>query len=141
MQGKSHPMYRINDFFDLYAEAVTNHDSKYLAQCHALPCSFIADDSTLVYTTEAKLEGLINQSKRFYSIHGIVTATPDIKSKRVITDRIVQVSLKWKYCNKKEKLVYDCDYQYTLKLDDEDEWKIEVAISINEKEKIAQLGK
>ncbi len=140
MQEKRLALYRINDFFDQYAQAVENHDSKYLANCHALPCSFIADDSSLVYTTATKLEGLINNSKRFYSVHNITQAVPDIRSKREITERIVEVSMKWTYLSQKEKPVYDCDYRYILKLNDEDEWKIEVAISINEKEKIQALG-
>ena len=140
MQEKSRPIYRINDFFELYAKAVENHDSKFLTNCHSLPCTFIADDSSLAYTSAAKLEGLINNSKRFYSVHGIVSAIPDIRSKRFITDRIVQVSMTWKYFNAKNKPVYDCDYQYLLKLNEYDEWKIEVAISINEQEKIKQLG-
>ena len=141
MQDKSHPLYRINDFFEAYANAVINHDSKYLAKCHALPCSFIADDSTLVYTTAAKLEGLINQSKRLYNVHGITEATPDIRSKRPITDRIVQVNLTWTYSNAKGRAIYDCDYQYILKLDEHNQWKIEAAISVNEKDKIELLVK
>lgn len=141
MTGKGNPLYRINGFFEDYAEALARHDSKYMANCYTLPCTFIADDSSLVYTTEAKLEGLINQSKRFYSLHGITEAIPDIISKRLITRRIVRVSMRWNYMDKKGRTVYDCDYYYILKLDEEDSWKIEVAIPVNEKERIEELTK
>jgi hypothetical protein len=139
MTGKGNPLYRINGFFEDYAAALERHDSKYMANCYTLPCTFIADDSSLVYTTEAKLEGLINQSKRFYSVHGITGAIPDILNKRMVTQRIVRVSMRWNYIDKKGRTVYDCDYYYILKLDEEDNWKIEVAIPVNEKEKIEAL--
>lgn len=141
MSENENPLYRINTFFEDYAAALERQDSKYMANCYTLPCTFIADDSSLVYTTEAKLEGLINQSKRFYSVHGITGAVPDILSKRVITARIVRVSMRWNYIDKKGRTVYDCDYYYILKLDDDDNWKIEVAIPVNEKERIDVLTK
>lgn len=140
MQHQGNPIYRINSFFEAYAEALERKDTKYMAGCYTLPCTFIADDSSLVYTTETKLEGLINQSKRFYAVHGITTAAPDIKNKRGITDRIVRVTLNWRYTDKNGKTVYDCEYYYILKLDEHHEWKIEVAIPVNEKEKIDALN-
>lgn len=140
MQQKGNPLYRINDFFEAYAQAVERQDSKYMANCYALPCTFIADDASQIYTTEVKLEGLVNQGKRFYAVHGITHAIPDIKSKRSITNRLVRVTLNWKYTDKNGRTVYDCDYYYILKLDEQGQWKIEVAISVNEKEKIAYLS-
>jgi hypothetical protein len=139
MQHIRSAMYRINSFFEDYAAALERKDTKFLAACYALPCTFIANDSSQAYTTEAKLEGLINQGKRFYAVHNIANAIPDIKSKRYISDKIVSVTLKWLYTDDKGKKVYDCDYYYILKMDEEDSWKIEVAIPVNEKEKIAAL--
>lgn len=141
MSGKKNPLYSINDFFEGYAAALERQDSKYMANCYTLPCTFISDDSSMVYTTEAKLEGLINNSKRFYAVHGITGAVPDIINKRIITKRIVRVSMRWNYTDKKGRTVYDCDYYYILKLDEENHWKIEVAIPVNEKERIEELAK
>lgn len=137
----NHAKYRVNDFFEGYARALERQDTKYMANCYALPCTFISDDSSLAYTTLTKLESLINQSKRFYALHGITYTIPDIKNKLAISERIMRVKLNWRYYNKKDKLVYDCDYFYILRLDDEQHWKIEVAISVNEKEKIDMLNK
>jgi hypothetical protein len=86
------------------------------------------------------LEGLINQGKRFYAVHNITNAIPDIRNKRYISEKIVSVTLNWLYTDDKGKKVYDCDYYYILKMDEEDSWKIEVAIPVNEKEKIATLS-
>lgn len=140
MEIKGNAIYRINHFFDHYAAALERKDTKFMANCYTLPCTFIADDSSLVYSTEAKLEGLINQSKRFYAVHGISNAIPDIRNKRAITNRIVRVTMIWNYVDAAGKTVYDCEYYYVLKLDENDEWKIEVAIPVNEKEKIEVLN-
>lgn len=130
----------INKFFEDYTDALERKDTKFMANCYSLPCTFIADDSSNVYTADVKLEGLINQSKRFYAVHNITHAICDIKNKRFISDRIVRVSLTWIYKNKNNETVYDCDYYYIIKLDNDDNWKIEVAIPINEKEKIDALN-
>lgn len=141
MIQKPSPFQGVNDFFEGYAKAIERQDTKYLAHCYALPCTFISDESSLVYTTPTKLENLINQSKHFYAIHGITTVTADVMNKLSISNKIIRVKLNWRYMNAKGKKVYDCDYFYILRLHDKQEWKIEVAISINEKEAISKLTK
>lgn len=131
----------INSFFEDYAAALEQKDTKFMANCYAMPCTFIADDSSIVYTSDSKLEGLINQSKRFYALHNITHAEADLRNKRLISDKIVRISMTWIYKNKKNETVYDCDYYYIIKLSEDDTWKIEVAIPINEKEKIDLLNK
>ncbi len=140
MQASETAQYRINRFFEVYAEAVANQDAKQIANCFALPCTFLADDSCAVYTDITKLEGLINQGKRFFTQHKIVEAYADVLNKRSVSDRITRVSVNWQYRDKNSQLVYDCDYYYLLKLNEEDKWKIEVAVSINEKERIEALN-
>lgn len=141
MQHKSLPHFSVNDFFERYARAVEQQDTKYLASCYALPCTFMADDASQVYTTSTKLEGLINQGKRFYALHGIVQVEPDVRNKLSITDNIIRVKMNWQYTDKKGKEVYNCDYFYIMRLHEQEHWKIEVAISINEKEAIDRLNK
>lgn len=131
--------FRINDFFDNYAEGIEKQDTKMVANCFALPCSFLADDTSSVYTTLAKLEGLINQGKRFFGIHKITDVRADIRNKRQITPKITRVHLNWQYRNDKGGLVYECDYYYLLRLNEKNKWKIETAVSINEKERIEHL--
>lgn len=134
------PLYRINDFFEGYAKALERQDTKYMSGCYAMPCTFISDDSSQAYTTVTKLEGLINQSKRFYALHGISYAEADITNKLEISPNIARVKLNWRYYNKQDKLVYSCDYFYILRMDDKAHWRIEVAISINEKQEIDRLN-
>lgn len=130
----------VHDFFEGYARAMEQHDSKYIAGCYSLPCTFISDDESRSYTTTARLEGLINQSKRFYTIHGITSVTAEVMNTYMITQRIARVTLRWIYKNDKGLLVYDCNYLYILRLDAHQHWRIETAIDVNEKERIAALN-
>jgi len=127
-------IYKVNDFFDAYANALEHYDTKAMTTYYSLPCSFIADESVSVFTDAAKLEGLFNQATLFYKQFGIAHARPEIWSKRSWTNRIVKVKLKWDYFDGNNQPVYNCDYHYIIRLDKNDHWKIEVAVAVNEKQ-------
>lgn len=130
----------INDLFDAYAEVFNKQDAKGMAQLYTMPCTLMSDEASSVYSEEAKLEGLIGQGKRFYKKHGITHAIPDVRHKNVFSAKIVQVKVNWIYYNKDNKPVYDCDYQYIIRKQANKDWKIEVAVSINEQERIDALS-
>jgi hypothetical protein len=129
---------KISSFFDNYARALESFDTKAMAQHYSIPCSFISDDSSQVFSEASKLEGLFNQGTGFYKQFGIVHARPEVWSKRNWAERIVKAKVNWKYYDADNQPVYECDYQYILKLDKHDKWKIEVAVSVNEKEKMEE---
>lgn len=133
-----HSFQQINDFFDNYAEALEHFDSKGMAYHYNIPCSFLADESATCFTEASKLEGLFNQGTVFYKQFGIVHARPEVWSKRFWTDRMAKVKVHWQYFDKDNQPVYSCEYQYILRLDKHDNWKIEVSVSINEKEKMEE---
>lgn len=66
-------------------------------------------------------------------------AKPDVRSRRMITPNIVQATVQWRYFDSTEKSLYDCDYIYMLHLKAGMDWKIETAISINEKERMQKI--
>ncbi|MCD6063124.1 MAG: hypothetical protein K0R82_1035 [Flavipsychrobacter sp.] len=134
MSVQAQALNRVNNFFESYAQALENFDTKAMAQHYSLPCTFLDDKSAEVFTEASKLEGLFNQGVGFYKQFGITYVRPDVWSKRAWTDRIIKVKLNWQYFDKDKKPVYNCDYNYILRLDKHDKWKIEVAVSINEKE-------
>lgn len=126
----------INNFFETYAASLENHDTKLMANHYFIPCTFISDDSNTTFSDASKLEGLFNQGVIFYKQFGIVHALPEIWNKQFITNRIARVKVKWSYLDKDKQLVYDCEYQYILKLDKHSHWKIILSISVNEKEQM-----
>lgn len=131
----------INTFFEEYCQALEIMDTKSICECYSLPCMFIADDKSVCYSTATKLEGLINQSKSFYSRHDIVSVEADVRNKRLLTDKITRVSVCWKYMNSNGTPVYECDYYYIMRMDNKGNWAIETAIPVNEKQRIDELIK
>ena len=138
MSTQAKEIQKPNTFFETYADAMENFDTKLMAMHYALPCSFISDEATQVFTEASKLEGLFNQGMSFYKQFGIAHIRPDIWSKRSWTGRIVKVKLNWQYFDTKNQPAYNCDYNYILKLDKHDKWKIEVAVAINEKQRMEE---
>lgn len=126
----------INSFFEQYAQALERYDSKAMVQHYAIPCTFMSNHSSTVFKEASKLEGLFNQGIGFYKQFDIVHARPEVWSKRMWTDRIAKVKINWQYFDSHNRSVYNCDYQYILRLDKQDNWKIELAVSINEKEQM-----
>ena len=50
-------MQQINDFFEIYAKALENYDTKGLAYMYTTPCTMLSDDSTAFFNDPGKLEG------------------------------------------------------------------------------------
>lgn len=128
----------INDFFERYAHALENYDSKHMSLHYAIPCTLLSDDSSNTFSEASKLEGLFNQGTGFYKQFGITHARPEIWSKRPVSARTARVTVNWKYYDGLNQPVYNCDYFYMMKLDKNDQWKIELSVSINEKEQMDQ---
>jgi hypothetical protein len=141
MSNTIEAQHKISSFFDGYAHALESFDTKLMAQHYSIPCTFLADESTQVFTEASKLEGLFNQGTGFYKQFGIVHARPEVWNKRSLSKKIMKAKVNWKYFDAANKLVYECDYQYIMKLDKHDKWKIEISISVNEKERMEQWQK
>ncbi len=130
--------HKIEQLFDAYSRALENYDSKGMAFHYSMPCMLTADDNTLVFNEPSKLEGLFNQGIGFYKQFGIANTRAEIWSKRQWSDKITVVKLNWKYMDQDFKVLYDCDYNYVLHKNKHDEWKIQMAVAINEKERMEE---
>lgn len=130
------PFYKVNDFFESYAHALENYDTKLMARHYSIPCTFLSNEACTIFTDSSKLEGLFNQGTSFYKQFGITHARPEVWSKRLWTDKICKVRVNWQYFDKDNQPVYNCDYQYILKLDKHNTWKIELSVAVNEKERM-----
>jgi len=129
---------KVNDFFESYAGALEHYDTKAMTHHYNIPCTFLSDESSTIFSEASKLEGLFNQGTSFYKQFGIAHARPEVWSKRFWTDRICKVKVNWQYFDKENKPIYNCDYQYIIRLDKTDNWKIEVSVAVNEKEKMEE---
>jgi len=131
-------MQQLNNFFEVYSKALENYDTKGLAFLYNIPCTMLSDEATTIFNDAGKLEGFFNQGAGFYKQFGIAHVHHEIWSRRELTPRIMSVKVNWKYYDIDERKIYNCDYQYVLKLDKHDQWKIILSVSVNEKERMEQ---
>lgn len=126
-------MQKLNDFFENYASALERYDTKSLAYMYNIPCTMLSDEATTVFNDAGKLEGFFNQGASFYRQFGIAHVRHEIWMKRHLSDRIATVKVNWQFFDALNAPIYDCDYQYTMKLDKNNQWRIILSVSINEK--------
>ena len=125
----------INDFFEIYARSLEHHDTKAMAYMYNIPCTMLSDDTTNFYNDYSKLEGLFNQGVTFYRQFGIAHIHAEISKK------VIKAKVNWQYRDTTGNLVYACDYQYVLKLDKNNKWRILLSVSVNEKERMEEAMK
>ena len=131
-------MQQINHFFENYAHALENHDSKSMSYMYHIPCTLLSDDATTLFNDAGKLEGFFNQGISFYRQFGITHVRHEVWSRRDWTDKITHAKVNWQYYDKNNNPIYNCDYHYVLKLDKNNQWKIILSTSVNEKERMEE---
>ncbi len=127
-------MQAVSAFFEAYARALEHYDTKSIAYLYNIPCSFLADDTTTVFNDMSRLEGFFNTGAGFYRQFGIAHVRHELWSRREWTEKIINVKVNWRYMDVFNNPIYSCDYQYVLKLDKHDQWKIVMSVSLNEKQ-------
>jgi len=138
MSNFTPPMQQISIFFETYAKALEQYDTKGMAFLYNMPCTLISDDNTSPFNDSTKLEGFFNIGAGFYRQFGVAHASADVWSWRALTERIVSVKVMWYYADVFKNPIYDCEYHYVLKLDKHNQWKIILSVSVNEKAKIEE---
>ena len=131
-------MQQLNHFFENYAKALENYDTKSMAYLYNIPCTMLSDDATTVFNDAGKLEGFFNQGVTFYRQFGITGVRHEIWNRREWTGRIANVKVNWQYFDTNKKPIYNCDYHYVLKLDKNNQWKIILSTSVNEKDRMGE---
>jgi hypothetical protein len=129
---------QVNSFFESYAAALENYDTKGMAALYNIPCTLISDDTTTLFNDPTKLEGFFNMGAGFYRQFGIARVRPVIWNTKELTAKIINVKVNWAYFDQNEKPIYKCDYYYVLKADKNNMWKIILSVSVNEKERMEE---
>jgi len=131
------PLHLINDFIEKYAASLEMFNAKLIMSFYELPCTFISGENNTVYTDALLLEAFLTQGTSFYKTNGILYSRPEVWTKQHLSDTMAMVKVKWKYYDADNIFQYACDYQYLLRWIDNKEWKIAVAISLNEYQQLA----
>jgi hypothetical protein len=136
MDTRTRDLTNINDFFDAYAAAMEQHDTKLMTRFYDIPCTMLADEQSSIFTEINKLEGLFNQAMVSYTQLGIRHFNAELRNRRQISDRLYDVTILWHYRDAHDQLVYSCRYHYILRTDKQHHWKIQVAVSVDEKQQL-----
>jgi len=136
MEAKARDLTNINDFFDAYATAMEQHDTRLMTRFYDVPCMIIADDHSSAFTEINKLEGLFNQAIASYTQMGIRYFKAELWNRRQLSDRLHEVKVIWHYENAQQQLLYSCQYIYILRVDKNHSWKIQTAVSVDEKKQL-----
>jgi hypothetical protein len=131
----------IHDFFDSYATALENGIIKQIVNHFHFPCTISSGDFINSFGDPSRLEGILAQSLRFFKQLGIVHIKAEVRSSQYWAEHVINAKVNWKYYDGINLHVYNYDYQYVLKADKNDRWKIILAISVNEKERVEELMK
>ena len=138
MSHSTLPLQQVNSFFDTYAAALENYDTKGMAFLYNIPCTLVSDDTTTLFNDATKLEGFFNMGAGFYRQFGIAKVRPVVWNRREWTGKIINVKVNWEYFDVLDQPIYKCDYFYVLKLDRNNLWKIVLSVSVNEKERMEE---
>ena len=136
MNTSTSPIQQIHHFFEKYTQALERYDSKSLAYLYHIPCTLLSDDSVTTFNDAGKLEGFFNQGISFYRQFGITHVRYEVWNRREWTARIINVKVNWQYFDQHNNPVYTCDYHYVLRLDKNNQLKIILSTSVNEKERM-----
>ncbi len=135
------PIKQLNTFFDQFALALENYDTKTMAHLYEMPCTLLSDDATTVFTEPVKLEGFFNRGASVYKQVGVYKVRAEIWNRQIWTQKMLMVKMKWRYANQLGEEIYTCDYNYIMKQDREGNLKIVMSVSLNEKEQMEEWQK
>ena len=132
------PLAELNTFFELFAEALALFDTKTMAHLYHMPCTLLSDDNCNMFSEAVKLEGFFNRGASVYKQIGVARVKAEIWNRQIWTDKMMMVKVKWKYADHNGTEIYSCDYNYILKREKDQQLRIVMSVSVNEKERMEE---
>jgi hypothetical protein len=133
MEQKPWEHSNINDFFQAYAQAMLQQDTRLMTRFYELPCMMMADGLANVYTEPNKLEGLFNQGVVYYGQLGVKEFRPDLRNTLHINDQYARAKVLWHHLDASGALMYRCNYEYMLLRGKTGYWSMQSVLSVDEK--------
>jgi hypothetical protein len=125
-QSEAYPVVR--DFLDEFARALTAGDARAVARLWEIPAFVLGDEMVRVVQSPQEVEAFFAGAKEQYAARGITEARAEILELDWLTDRIVQVEVRWPYQDTYGKeLGYETS-TYTLVRDDSGQLRLRIAV-------------
>lgn len=118
----------VQAYLDAFGAAVTAGDGKTIAKMWDVPAFVIGDEMVKVISDSAEIEHFFGGARAQYNDRGVTDTRADIVRVDEISDRIVSVRVRWPHLNAQGLEVGAETSTYTLRRDDDGEWKLRVAI-------------
>lgn len=128
----------VREFYATYAEKLSSYAFDRLGTTFGFPFFALADDLLAVVANEAKLIEAFEGALDFYTSQEIAQARHRIDDITQLTDKLVLVKVNWTYLNGSGEELYDADYVYVLRTNEDGELRMHVMVSINEAERVQE---
>ena len=123
----------LQEFFDRFTSALTNGDGKAIAQMWETPAYFIGDEMIRSEENPLEVEKFFGSAKEMYASKGISGTRAELGPVQWVTDRIVEVDVRFPYLEAAGEEQGEESSRYTLRRDDEGEFKFCVVVMRGEK--------
>ncbi len=118
----------MRDFLDEFARALTAGDGRAVANLWETPAFVLGDEMVRVVQSPQEVEAFFAGAKEQYNARGVTEARAEILELDWLTDRIVQVEVRWPYQDAYgEELGYETS-TYTLLRDDAGRLRLRIAV-------------
>ncbi|GAA5074573.1 ketosteroid isomerase-like protein [Thermocatellispora tengchongensis] len=121
---------RIDEFFATYAAALVAGDLDGIAAAYAYPCLILADDFSLAVQEAAEVKRAFDGAAERHRAQGLVGARPLVGAVDKVTERLVDVDVRWEYLDDGGVVRERDHYRYTLHLGEGGEAAIRVVVAI-----------
>ncbi|WP_157002394.1 hypothetical protein [Agromyces laixinhei] len=123
--------WRLEEFFDRYAEAQRDLDAEATARLWGLPGMVITDEFAGALESRADMAAGLSSSFPLYRRLGFESIVPEVRAVSALTEVISMVRVRWSYLDANDELVVTTDVEYVVR-DDADGLRIYVGVGIDE---------
>lgn len=119
---------QVQEYLNRFSRALVAGDGRTIAGMWGIPALVLGDETVMAVSSPAEVEAFFGGAKDQYNKAGITTTHPDITSLRWLTDRLVLVTVRWPYLNANGDEVGAESSTYTLRRDDQGDFKLFIAL-------------
>ena len=121
-------------FLQRYGQALGADDLTTIASMWELPALVVSDEGARAVTEAGEVERFFTGAVEWYRAQGLMTTRPELLHTQMLGRRIVAVDVRWATLDRAGQEQAHESSRYLLRLDDDGELRIRVAVSVTEPE-------
>jgi hypothetical protein len=116
------------DFLEAFALAISEGNGEALAELWETPCFVLSQEFAHTLDDNTEIKEFCAIARDRYGSRGVTHTRPQIVRMDEITDRIVNVRVRWPWLDSDEIEMGADVATYTLRLADDGEWRVRIAV-------------